>query len=91
MSVGSCGCPVRARSAARAGFSRPNIVYCAYANDEPEEQLILKAKWKRAPWMGEGINNSPRREIGAYAAQKLFLQPWEYVVPPTLGLVIVPA
>jgi len=40
------------------------------------------AKWKRAPDGGDGWNNSPRREIAAYAAQQLFFTPEEYLVPP---------
>ena len=43
----------------------------------------LKVKWKRAPEDGDGWNNSPRRELGAYRVQALFLDPQDYVVPPT--------
>lgn len=43
----------------------------------------LKVKWKKAPRDGEGWNNSPRRELGAYRVQALFLDPQDYVVPPT--------
>lgn len=42
-------------------------------------------KWKKAPNGGEGWNNSPRREIGAYAVQQLFLEPDDYVVPPVVA------
>jgi hypothetical protein len=42
----------------------------------------------RAKWRGYDTVNSlnrPRAELGAYAVQKLFLEPSEYVVPPTAG------
>lgn len=42
----------------------------------------LEAKWKAAPTGGEGLNNSPRRELAAYAVQQLFLDPPDFVVPP---------
>ncbi len=40
-------------------------------------------KVKRVPRNLDGINNSPRREIAAYAVQTLFLDPEDYVVPTT--------
>ncbi len=44
----------------------------------------IKVKWKAAPkGEGDGWNNSPRREIAAYVIQRLFLDPEDYVVPPT--------
>jgi hypothetical protein len=42
------------------------------------------AKWKAAPRRLESWNNSPRRELAAYAVQKLFLDPEDYVVPPSV-------
>lgn len=45
---------------------------------------MLVAKWARAPEDGDAFNNSPRYEVAAYEAQKLFLEPHEYVVPPTV-------
>ncbi|MFQ5677569.1 MAG: hypothetical protein ACE5G1_16890 [bacterium] len=45
----------------------------------------MKVKWKTAPHQGETFNNQPRYEIAAYQLQKLFLEPEEYVVPPTVG------
>ncbi|MEP7124928.1 MAG: hypothetical protein ABJE95_28625 [Byssovorax sp.] len=51
----------------------------------PEEQLTIKVKWKQSKHGGNGMNNMPRKEIAAYALQKLFLTPDEYVVPPTVG------
>jgi len=45
---------------------------------------VVKAKWKAAPnYMADGWNNSPRREIAAYEIQKWFLDPQDYVVPPS--------
>jgi len=49
----------------------------------PEDGFSTGAKWRAAPGSGEGWDNSPRREIAAYAVQQLFLDPAEYVVPPT--------
>lgn len=45
---------------------------------------MLVVKWARAPDNGDAFNNSPRYEVAAYEAQKLFLEPHEYVVPPTV-------
>ena len=42
----------------------------------------VDAKWKAAPTSGDGWNNSPRRELAAYTAQQLFLDPDDYLVPP---------
>ena len=41
--------------------------------------------WK--PFWGrlDGVNNSPRKEIAAWKLQKLFLDPEDYVVPPSLA------
>jgi hypothetical protein len=49
----------------------------------PEHDLAIAAKWKTVPFWLESWNNSPRREIAAYEIQKLFLDPQDYVVPPT--------
>ncbi|MDX2171211.1 MAG: hypothetical protein SF182_29350 [Deltaproteobacteria bacterium] len=47
-------------------------------------ELEVDAKWKAANKDADGWNNSPRREIGAYAVQQLFLSPDDYVVPPVV-------
>jgi hypothetical protein len=47
----------------------------------PTEPREIKVKWKAAPG-GDGWNNSPRRELGAYFAQRSFLDPDDQVVPP---------
>jgi hypothetical protein len=44
----------------------------------------ITIKWKTVPGSGDGWNNSPRRELVAYEIQKWFLDPDDYVVPPTL-------
>lgn len=44
----------------------------------------LAAKWQRAPEGGHEWNNAPRYELAAYELQKLFLDPGDYVVPPTV-------
>jgi hypothetical protein len=50
---------------------------------EPGSDLI-KLKWKKALQVQvDGWNNSPRIEIAAYELQKLFLDPEDFVVPPT--------
>jgi hypothetical protein len=49
------------------------------------DSVFMQVKWKRAPKDGWGVNNEPRYEIAAYQLQKLFLEPPDYVVPPTLG------
>jgi hypothetical protein len=51
----------------------------------PRDQVTLKAKWKQAARGGWSPNNEPRKELAAYALQKLFLDPEDYVVPPTVS------
>jgi len=48
----------------------------------PSDGFTTAAKWKKAPGDGDGWNNTPRREIGCYVVQQLFLDPDDYVVPP---------
>lgn len=44
-------------------------------------EVVLRAKWRaQSTWTSK---NDPRRELVAYAIQKLYLEPREYVVPPT--------
>lgn len=47
--------------------------------------FFLRVKFKKAAHGGENYNNQPRYELAAYRLQKLFLEPQEYVVPPTAG------
>ena len=44
----------------------------------------IDAKWKAAADGGEGWNNSPRRELAAYRVQQLYLDPDDYLVPPSV-------
>jgi hypothetical protein len=45
--------------------------------------VVLRAKW-RAESTGD-LLNEPRKELAAYAVQKLFLDESEYVTPPTVA------
>lgn len=50
-----------------------------------EDGEELTVKWKASPrYKPEGWNNVPRKEVAAYQIQKWFLDPHEYVVPPTV-------
>ena len=46
-------------------------------------QAPYRVKLRRAEPGGETFNNRPRYDLAAYELQKLFLEPGEYVVPPT--------
>jgi len=48
-----------------------------------------RLKAKEFPRDLDGMNNSPRKELAAYALQRLFLVPEDYVVPTTLPRCIV--
>jgi hypothetical protein len=50
-------------------------------------EITLKSK--DFPTGLDGSNNSPRRELAAYAIQRLFLEPTDYVVP-TFGVRCIP-
>lgn len=60
--------------------------------DDPTLQAVLRfeggeratVKLASAPYRGGAFNNRPRYEVAAYEVQKLFLDPEEYVVPPTV-------
>ncbi len=60
-----------------------------FENDATKRALLkfdngsLQVKWKKAAFGGEADNNQPRYELAAYELQKLFLEPDNYVVPPT--------
>lgn len=49
-----------------------------------EDESIFRVKWATAAPGGSAFNNEPRYEAAAYEVQKLFLEPEEYVVPPTI-------
>lgn len=46
-------------------------------------RVVFRAKWRS--YASGGLINDPRKELGAYAVQKLFLEPHQAVVPPTTG------
>ena len=46
--------------------------------------LSFNAKFKAVPSTLDEFNNSPRRELAAYEAQKLIFDEGDYVVPPTV-------
>lgn len=60
--------------------------------DDPTLQAVLRfeggeratVKMASAPHRGGAFNNRPRYEAAAYEVQKLFLDPEDYVVPPTV-------
>lgn len=49
-----------------------------------EDGPTLQVKWAKAARGGGAFNNRPRYELAIYRLQKLFLDPEEYVVPPTV-------
>jgi hypothetical protein len=49
-----------------------------------EDSVLLAAKWANAVPGASTFNNEPRFELAAYEIQKLFLDPDEYIVPPTV-------
>jgi len=51
----------------------------------PSDGFTADVKWKKAPSDGDSWDNSPRREIAAYVVQTLFLDPDDYLVPPTVA------
>lgn len=50
-----------------------------------QDGTMIQVKWKRSARGGWAPNNEPRYEIAAYKFQELFLDPEEYVVPPTVA------
>jgi hypothetical protein len=48
------------------------------------DSVVLVAKLAKAPLNGTTFNNEPRYELAAYELQKLFLDPADYTVPPTV-------
>ncbi len=47
----------------------------------PSKAVVFRAKWR--PQSSAGIVNDPRKELAAYAVQQLFLDPLDYVIPPS--------
>ncbi|MCZ6875833.1 MAG: hypothetical protein O7G88_20265 [bacterium] len=48
----------------------------------------VTVKWHVSPPEARAYNNDPRRELAAYAIQKLFLDPKDYVVPVTVPVCV---
>lgn len=70
---------VTGRKTIRPGRHRTDLVILDFG-----DRRQLPAKWIRAPDGGHEWNNAPRYELAAYEIQKLFLDPDDYVVPPTV-------
>jgi hypothetical protein len=47
----------------------------------PAADVAFDVKWKEFPGRLDGFNNSPRKEIAAYAIQRILLDPEDYVAP----------
>ena len=92
----SSGC--RAASVIDAALRAPELVLLGAAETPQGRQgarmltlalpaesgkLVFRAKWRAHSTLSS--LNDPRRELGAYAVQRLFLEPHEYVVPPSVG------
>lgn len=66
---------VKAAGGGTTGAERHEVFY-------PEKNIQFKVKWKAMPVLRlDGFNNSPRKEIAAFAIQRLFLDPEDYVAP----------
>jgi hypothetical protein len=63
----------------RAPGDRTNRVVLTF-----EDSVMLLAKWANAAPGASAFNNEPRYDLAAYEIQKLFLDPDDYVVPPTV-------
>ncbi len=73
-------------SYAGAGISGARRIEAHYQGKEQP----LTLKWKTMPQTLDGINNSPRREIASYRAQFLFLDPVDFIVPPSVARCLAP-
>lgn len=62
----------------RPAFERSVLAVLDFGDGTPVPVL-----WMYAPLGGDAPGHSPRREAAAYEIQRLFLEPHEYVVPPT--------
>jgi hypothetical protein len=63
----------------RAPGDRTNRVVLTFG-----DSVMLLAKWANAAPGASAFNNEPRYDVAAYEIQKLFLDPDDYVVPPTV-------
>jgi hypothetical protein len=67
-----------AASATGSGVQRARVLTLRRGGKRP---IVFRAKWRARSTTTR--RNIPRYELAAYAVQKLFLSPREYVVPPT--------
>lgn len=74
---------VLASEDAPSGWSAPRKLTVAMRATGYAEPVVAQVKWKQVPEDGEALNNSPRKELAAYAFQQLLLQESDWVVPPT--------
>lgn len=73
---------VRAREQTDAGITGAERITVYF----PAIRRAIRLKWKAAPpGDADGWNNAPRKELAAYAIQKWFLLPRDYVVPTAVG------
>jgi hypothetical protein len=70
-----------------SGLGGAQIFFLKYSDDG----FVIKAKWKTSDKGGHGFNNEPRKELAVHKVQSLFLEPEEFVVPPTVGRCIATA
>ena len=70
-----------------SGLGGAQVFFLKYTDNN----VVIKAKWKTSPKGGHGFNNEPRKELAVYKMQSLFLEPEEWVVPPTVGRCITTA
>ena len=75
-------CHIRAQYEWPAGGGVTGAYKLALYSETLGRQFL--AKWKEVPRGLESWNNSPRRELAAYQVQKLFLDPEDFVVPPSV-------
>jgi hypothetical protein len=73
---------VRILASAAAGGTQDAKVL-TLAVPEQSGERVFRARWRALD--SESLINDPRKELGAYAVAKSFLEPHEYVVPPTSG------
>jgi hypothetical protein len=52
-------------------------------SDQKGPDVVLRAKWR--PQSSSDLINEPRKELAAYAVQKLYLKDEELVAPPTVA------
>jgi hypothetical protein len=79
--------PIDVVSQKAAGSSTTGARKVVIRLSESDTELTLKSK--NFPPFLDGLNNSPRKELAAYAIQRFFLDPIDYVVP-TFGVRCLP-